>query len=191
MKNLAVIAAIILLCFTLFACSSSFNSYRNNMADGMRTLGAGEYQKAQESFLRANEAQGDARSYALAATASYKLNNLPVALRLIEDSERLDGRSHAHLRILGYKALILLSQGKQEQGRRALDEYVLVYQHAFPLNTVDQVKEMSHAKSINVPLLELLLDEQINNYEKDVAQLLLTDTGFYEERYAPNPGGGF
>ncbi len=190
MKNLSVIA-LTFCCVTLFACSSSFNSYRNNMADGMRTLGAGEYRKAQESFLRANEAQADARSYAFAATASYKLNDLPVALRLIEDSERLDGRSRAHLRILGYKALILLSQGKQEQGRRVLDEYVLVYQNVFPLNTVHQVKQMSDVKNLNLPLLELLLDEQISNYEKDVAQLLLTDTGFYEERYAPNPGGGF
>ncbi|OPY60098.1 MAG: hypothetical protein A4E57_04556 [Syntrophorhabdaceae bacterium PtaU1.Bin034] len=167
----------------LFGCSPSFNIYEDNMFQGKRLLGRGEYAQARDDFVRAAQAQPDAYSYAFAATASYKMNDLASADRFIQEAMRLDGRTFSYLRILGYRALILLAEGKQKEGLDALHDYLVAYERAYPLTTISQVQDMWNTGRVNLPLLELLLDEQIRTYEDDIEQFYSTGTGWYGDRY--------
>ena len=44
--------------------------------------------------------------------------DLAAAQRSIEEAAKLDGKSYSYLRILGYRALILLAQGQSKGGAR-------------------------------------------------------------------------
>jgi len=186
MSRKAVIGAVIF-SVVLFRCASQ-DPYRMSMFEGRHALDEGEYRQAQQAFLKAAQASPDARSYAYAATASYKAGDLAAAQRSIEEAAKLDGKSYSYLRIVGYKALILLGQGKEGEGLDALAAYLAAYENAYPVGTIGDVKRMSRTRHVNLPLLERLLDEQISTYENELEQFWGSGTGWYGQRIG-NTGG--
>ncbi len=177
-----LVVALLAVSVLLAGCSPSFTTYADNMFQGKRLLRVGEYAQARDDFVRASQAQPDAYSYAFAATASYKMNDLASAEQYIERAEKLDGRTYADLRIWGYKALILLAEGRQQEGLNALGDYIKVYDGLYPLTTIRDVQAMWRTGRINLVLLELIMDEQIRTYENDIETFLDTGTGWYGQR---------
>ena len=180
---------VMLLALCLFQCAGA---YRESIYNGRIALNTGEYARARQDFLKAAEVSPDARSYAYAATASYKMHDLPEAQRLIGEAERLDGKTYMILRIRGYKALILLAEGRQKEGLDALRDYLAVYERAFPLGTVRDVERMAQTGRVDLLRLEKLLDEQITTYENDLEQYWGTGTGWFGQRTSATAviGGG-
>ena len=100
----------------LLGCGTAYHAYRSDMVAGKKLLDTGDYSRAREDFIEAAKAEpAEPASYALAATASYKLNDLPAASRSITEAAKRDRHSDAYIRILGYKALILLRQGREKK----------------------------------------------------------------------------
>src|SRR5208337_4568756 len=122
----------------------------------------GEYGKAREIFVKATQAQpAEPASYALAATASYKLNDLGAASGFIQEAAKRDRHSDASIRILGYGALILLKEGKEQEGLDALHTYIVAYQDYYAPFNVRHVERMWRTRQVDLPSLEGLLDDQI------------------------------
>lgn len=188
MSRIAVVLAVFS-SVVLFQCAST-DPYRATMFEGRHDLNMGEYGKARQDFMKAVQINADARSYAYAATASYKMGDLAAAQRYIEEAARLDGRTYSYLRIVGYRALVLLAQGRQKEGLDALHEYLLAYSNTFPLMTISDVERMWRSGKVDLPRLEKLLDEQITTYENDLEQFWESATGFIAQRYTPPPTDG-
>jgi hypothetical protein len=84
---------------------------------------------------------------------------------------------------MAYKSLILLTQGRQKEGLEALQDYLSAYGGSYPLNTIRDVQAMWSSGRINLPVLELTLDEQITTYEHDIDEFYRTATGWHGQRY--------
>ena len=114
------------------------------MFDGRRAMDEADYEKARNDFLEAARVEPDARSYAYAATASYKAGDVAGARHLMEEAAKRDGKSYSYLRILGYRALILLREGNGREGLDALGAYIAAYKTCIPLN--DDRRRRAHAE---------------------------------------------
>jgi len=170
---------VIALVLSVTACSANFTAYSRDMFQGNDLLTRQEYEQARTSFLRAYDELNNPEALIFAATACYKMGDLPAAERYLNDAERLlDGKTQFLLRIVGYKALVLLKAGRKEEGIDALNRYVHVYQYLFPLMNIADVQTMAAKNAVDLSKLEKLLDEQISKHESDVKQLLETGTGF-------------
>lgn len=167
----------------LSGCSATFSAYRDNMFNGINMLQRGRYAEARADFVKASQAQPDAYSYAFAATAAYKMNDVKGAEEYLQQAERLDGRSFAALRMAGYRALVLLGEGRRKEGLDALGTYLDLYRNVYPLRTIRDVQDMWRSGTVNLPLLELLIDEQVRTYEEEIWQYYSTGTGWYGNRY--------
>ena len=183
------IVSIVLLAFsaTLLACSTPYYTYKQEMFQGRRLLTMGEYAQARNEFVKAARTMPDSYSNAFAATASYKLNDMASAERFIQEAATLNGRGYSYLRILAYRALILLKEGRKE-GFDALRDYLAIYQNEYPLTSILKVEAMVRTGNVNLSLLEALLDEQLRTYEGDMDQFLSTGTGWYGMKYG-SPAG--
>jgi tetratricopeptide (TPR) repeat protein len=154
------------------------------MDAGKKLLDTGEYGQAREDFIGAAKAQpAEAASYALAATASYKLNDLQAASQSIMEAAKRDKHSDAYIRILGYKALILLKQGREKEGLDALQAYIAAYEKEYAPQNVREVRAMWRTAHINLPTLEGLLDGEIDVYESDMHQFLNSGNGWFAQKY--------
>ena len=183
------ILSIVLLAFsaTLLNCSTPYYMYKQEMFQGTRLLNRGEYAQARDEFVKAARTIPDGYSNAFAATASYKLNDMASAERFIQEAAKLDGRGYSYLRILAYRALILLKEGSQKEGFDALRDYFAAYRNNYPLTSILQVEAMVRTENVNLPLLEALLDDQLRTYESDIEQFLSSGTGWYGMKYGPPP----
>ena len=186
MKTLSVIGLIAAVIVSLSSCSTQYMTYRDDLFEGRQLLRQEKYVEARNLFIKASTEERRAAPFAYAATASYKMNDLAAAERYIGDAENASGRNYWYLRILGYKALTLLKEQKTKEGMDALKRYIDYYRLIYPLTTIDQVDDMWKSGQINLPQLEVLLDEQITNYEEELAQAVTTGTGYYSTR--PPPG---
>ena len=174
-------------CATLLACSTPYHTYKQEMFQGKRLLNKGEYAQARDEFVKASRMMPDSYSNAFAATASYKLNDMASAERFIQEAAKLDGKGYSYLRILAYRALILLKEGKKE-GFDALRDYLAVYRNEYPLASSLRVEAMVRTGNVNLSLLETLLDEQLRTYESDIDQFISSGTGWYGMKYG-SPAG--
>lgn len=174
---------LVVLPVVLFRCAGPYTAGRRDVFEGRRLLDRGEYAEAQQEFVKALAAQPSAWAYALAATASYKINDLPGARRYIDEALKMDGRSDAYLRTLAYRALILLKEGRQQEGIEALRYYLDTYRNYYPIPHRREIERMLKGGGIDLARLEHLLDQGINEYESDIAQWLGTGTGYIAERY--------
>jgi tetratricopeptide (TPR) repeat protein len=181
-----VVVPVVLLSLFLFRCAG-WNAYQNNMWHGKRALNMEDYGQARQDFLKAAQASPDARSYAYAATASYKTHDLPEAWRLLDEAAKRDGKTYMILRILGYRTLVLLAGGREAEGLDALEGYLAAYGNADPMATIGVVERMARSGRIDLPRLERLLDEQITTYETDLEQFWSAGTGWVGEKHAPTP----
>lgn len=190
MGKIFCVGTILVLSAALFQCSSAGYMYRSYMFEGKHLLGDGDYKEAEQDFVKATQVAPDARSYAFAATASYKLKDYPEAERFIQEAEKRGSRSYAYLRIVGYRALILLAEGKQQEGLDALHVYLEAYARVYPLSTIDDVERMWRRGKVDLPRLEALLDHQITTYEDELEQYWTAGTGYYGNRSGATAVGG-
>jgi tetratricopeptide (TPR) repeat protein len=154
---------------------------------GKKALGDMDYEQAKDCFMQAAEVYRNASALAFAATASYKLGELPDAEQEIGEAECLDrghtfdGRYFPSVRIMGYKALILLTEEREDEGIETLSQYLEMYKHVHSGPTVREVEVMLGKRQFNLARLEGLIDDQIKWYEDDVDQYLRTGTGYYDK----------
>lgn len=104
--------------FLLTGCSSPFTACSGYMSEGKRYFKLKEYEQARKAFLLAYEAEKGAIPLAWAASASYWLNDLTSAETYLRQAEPGARTSVCYFRVTGYKALLLLRQGKNEEGCR-------------------------------------------------------------------------
>lgn len=169
--------------------ASSYRAYCKDIRHGKEALKSGDYSAARRSFEEAfnNGKSLDALMYI--AIIDYKTNNLDSAERLIREAEVMGGFNYHYLRVLGYKALILLKKNR-DQGLEALDRYVVFYSRIDPLMSINDVKAMVKTGDIDMPRLDKLIEEQATWYENDVEQYWSTGTGWYADKWggiAPIP----
>lgn len=171
------------------SCSTTYQTYRSDLFEGKKLLRQEEYVKARDLFVKASGEEKRAAPFALAATASYKLNDLSAAETYVNQAEKAEGRAYYYLRIAGYKTLILLKEGKKKEGMDALRSYIEYYSYQYPLMNIEQVKAMYRKGEIDLPALENIVDEQITTYENEIEQAVTTGTGFYSTVPPPRPVG--
>ncbi|MCG6534420.1 MAG: hypothetical protein L7F78_06955 [Syntrophales bacterium LBB04] len=179
MKTISWCAVIIAAGVLTLSCSTSWNMYAEDMFHGKRLLQNQEYAEARTDFLKAAEAQRWPSAYAFAATASYKMGDVESAERYVMEAERLDGRDYSYVRTLGYKSLIFLKEGKENEGMDALKRYAQVLRAISSPKGARQVDVWSRQQPRDLPALERLIDEQVGQYESDIEQFYGTGTGFY------------
>jgi tetratricopeptide (TPR) repeat protein len=170
----------------LLSCSTPSSIYLDNMFWGKKALDETDYQQAKDCFMKAAEAYRNASALAFAATASYKLGDLSGAEQTIGEAERLDrghtfdGRYFPSVRIMGYKALILLTEEREDEGIESLSQYLEMYKHIHSGSTVREIEVMVRKRQFNLARLEVLIDDEVKWYEDDVDQYLRTGTGYYD-----------
>ena len=98
----------------------------------------------------------------------------------IREADRFANKGPVELRIDGYKALIFLMGDNKAKGFLALQEYFEFYKNLKPLMNIWEVEAMIKKRRVDIPSLELLLDDQINKHEDEVEQFQKTGTGFRE-----------
>jgi hypothetical protein len=81
---------------------------------------------------------------------------------------------------MGYKALILLTEEREDEGIESLSQYLEMYKHIHSGSTVREIEVMVRKRQFNLARLEGLIDDQIKWYEDDVDQYLRTGTGYYD-----------
>jgi tetratricopeptide (TPR) repeat protein len=172
----------------VLSCSTSWNRYATDMFHGKQLLREQDYAEARTNFVKAAEAQKWPAAYSFAATASYKMGDLASAERYVMEAERLDGKDYSYVRTLGYKSLILLSEGEEEEGLGTLKQYAQVLRSISSPMGARQVENWTRQQPMELAALEKLVDEQAGQYESDIEQFQGTGTGFYNRsRSRPGP----
>ena len=167
----------------LWGCAGPYNASRKSMFEGRGFLQEGDYGPARQDFIKAARIEPSAEAYAFAATACYKMNDLEGAQRFINEAQKLDGKSDFYLRILAYKVLVLLKEGRREEGLEALRAYHNLYKNYYPLQSYEQVARVLRTGQVDLVRLERLLDQDVRQYESDIAQFYSEGTGYFAERY--------
>jgi len=157
----------------------SYRVYSQNIFEGKQQMKRGEFQRAQTYFVKALETIQLPEALAFAATASYKLNDLKAAEGYVIEAEKKDTGTVTKLRIAGYKALVYLKEGRENEGMKALQEYLTLYGHLDPLTSIQEAQAMIKRRNVDLQRLEALLDEQITWHEDEIEQYEKTGTGFY------------
>ncbi|OPY80081.1 MAG: hypothetical protein A4E65_01608 [Syntrophorhabdus sp. PtaU1.Bin153] len=167
------------LAFVCASCSSTYLAYGRGMFDGKAALQRGDYDDARRYFETAYQNEKGPVPLTYLAIVEYRTNNLEKAERLIREAEVMEGHGYYYLRTLGYKALILLQRDRDE-GLEALGRYVAAYGQADPLTTINDLEDMLESGEIDMERLEILIEEQVSWYEREVEQYLTTGTGYYD-----------
>ena len=178
--TMALLAASLVM---LVSCAGPYIQSRSDIFKGRQLLANEEYAEARQEFVKAAEAQPSTWAYAFIATASYKMNDLAQAQAAIDDALKMDGRSDAYMRVLAYKGLILLKEGRREEGIEALRYCLNAYRDYYPIPHRGEIERLLNAGASDLPRLERLLDQAIKSYESDIAEWLSTGTGYMAERY--------
>jgi len=172
-------------CFILFfmlnACSTPYHAYSQGIFQGKEALKKGDYAGAKRDFEEAYQNDKSPEALMYLAIIDYKTNNLDSAEKLIREAEMMGSGNYHYLRVLGYKALILLKKNK-ELGLEALDRYVSFYALSDPLMSINDVKEMVRSGNVDMPRLENLIEEQVSWFENDVELYWSTGVGYYDGR---------
>jgi tetratricopeptide (TPR) repeat protein len=175
---------LVVLMMALCGCATAYHTYRSDIWDGKKLLAAGDYAQAREDFTKAIAAEPDETgAYAFAATASYKMNDLNAASRFIQGPARPRGSDDVGIRVMGYKALIQLKEGRKKEGLDSLHTYIVAYKDEYGVDNVRGVQAMWRKGEVDLPALETMIDEQIRVYESDMEQYRSAGTGWFSQKY--------
>lgn len=183
-KDLQRICLIIISIILLCSCSmiKQFNLYTQGIEEGKRYIKNGEYEKARPYFELARKQLNYYLPLVYLSYIDFKANRIDDALRWIEEAERKMVADEYNLRLLGYKALILLKKDRVE-GLKALNIYLENYERVYPLISITEVIRMRDSGDIDEKNLERLIQEQVEFYEKGIEELFNTKTGPFEAIY--------
>jgi hypothetical protein len=180
----------IILLALVSGCSATYHAYCKDMVLGRDALKYNDYGAAKRNFEEAYQSGRSPDALMYLAIIDYKTNDLDSAERLINQAQGMGVGNYHYLRVLGYKALILLKKNR-EQGLEALDRYVVFYSRIDYLMSMGEVKAMLMTGDIDIVRLEKLIEEQVSWYENDIEQYWSTGTGWYADKWgglAPIPG---
>ncbi len=168
-----------------FGCSSTgtYTAYQHDINNGKQFLKQGEYTEAKTEFLKAAGRDKRPEALALAATASYKANDLPAAAEYLSAAESAGKPGFSYFRIAGYKSLLLLKEGKKEEGMKNLGEYIVAYRKTFDSDTLPDLEFMWKRGNVDQTRLERLIDKQVGEYESSMEWLDKTGTGSPKQSY--------
>jgi len=159
-----------------------FNLYTQGIEEGKRYIKNGEYEKARPYFELARKQLNYYLPLVYLSYIDFKANRIDDALGWIEEAERKMVADEYNLRLLGYKALILLKKDRVE-GLKALNIYLENYERVYPLISITEVIRMRDSGDIDEKNLERLIQEQVEFYEDGIEQFLNTRTGPFEGIY--------
>jgi hypothetical protein len=174
----------------LTSCSTPYSIYSRNLFDGKRVFQFKEYAQVRQAFLSAYEAEKNVTALAWAATTSYWLNDLTSAETYIRQAEPKAKASLSYFRVMGYKSLVLLRQGKKDEGLQTLKEYVYAYGHTYISSNLSRIDLMIKKGDADMPKLEAMLEEDIYAYEEAVGEFESTRTGYYDRNAGAGGGVG-
>jgi len=165
------------------ACSSTatFTAYERDIATGKVELTEGDYPQARNDFLKASQTERRPEALALAATASYKLDDLKATAEYLAEAERSGRAGSSYFRIAGYKALLFFKEGKKEEGLKVLGDYIRSYRSVFDSDTLPYVEYMWKKGTVDLPRLERLIDRQVTEYEQALDWYNKTRTGPFDK----------
>ncbi len=171
------------LTFLTVACASTsmYSAYERDIVTGKQLLREGDYPAARGDFLKASETERRPEALAFAATASYKLDDLQAAAQYLAEAERAGRPGTSYFRIAGYKALILLREGRKEEGLKVLGDYVQAYKRSYDSDTLPRVEYMWKKGATDLPSLERLIDRQVTEYENAMDWFSKTHTGPFDK----------
>ena len=176
----------------LTSCATSNTNmvYSRYLFEGERNWQAKDYVQSKADFLKAYEADKRVAPLAWAATTSYWLNDLVSAERYLKEAEANPEfkKGFSYFRVMGYKALVLIKQGNKSEGLAVLKSYADSYGHTFPSSNVARIEFMAKKGDVDLPKLEIMLEDDIWEYEQAVEQFELGRTGYFDK--ASNGGGG-
>ncbi len=168
--------------FLMVACSSTstFSAYERNIVTGKQLLRQGEYPEARDAFLKASAAERRPEALALAATATYELNDLQATAQYLAEAERAGRPDTSYFRITGYKALVLLKEGNKEEGLKVLGDYIQAFAKVSNPDTLPEVEYMWKKGTVDLPRLEQLIAQQVTKYENIMDWSAKTKTGTFD-----------
>ena len=168
--------------FLMAACSSTstFTTYQRDIVTGKQLLRQGDYPEARDAFLKASATDRRPEALALAATATYKLNDLQATAQYLAEAERAGKPGTSYFRITGYKALVLLKEGNKEEGLKVLGDYIQAFAKVSNPDTLPEVEYMWKKGTVDLPRLERLIDRQVTKYEDAVDWFAKTNTGPFD-----------
>lgn len=180
----------VILILMLSACSTTRHAYSAGIFYGEMALKSGDYNEAKRNFEAAYKIDKTPDALMYLAIVDYKTDKLDSAERLIREVEIMASTNYRYLRVLGYKALILLRKNS-EQGLDDLDRYVAFYAFCDPLMSINDVKKMVRNRNVDMPLLEKLIEEQIMWFENDIELYLSSGVGYYDGKSSFGGPSGF
>ncbi len=172
----------------LASCSTPHSMYSRNYFEGKQLYQVKEYAQARQAFLSAYQTEKNVTALAWAITTSYRLNDLAGAETYIQEAEPKAKKSVSYFRVTGYKALVLLKQGKKAEGMQTLQEYASAFSRTYPSVNLPWIELMIKKGDADIPKLETMLEEDIYGYEEAIGEFDSTKTGFYDRN--PGAGGG-
>lgn len=177
-----LLCLMVLIAVSFASCSTQYAAYSNQMFLGKKLFQDKEYKKAMELFIQASQAKKDSASLALLGSSYYKMGDIENADSYIKEAERVDKNSYYRLRILGYKALIMLKQNKPE-GFDGLKQYtVFVKEVNLPFEMHD-INMMLTTQKIDFALLEAKIEEQATWYESEMEKFDAGEPNYFSEKY--------
>lgn len=192
MRKALYAGCVIIILFLASCASSDINrAYSRYMFEGKQDWRAKDYVQAKADFLKAYEADKRVAPLAWAATTSYWLNDLPAAEQYLREAEANPEfrRGSSYFRVLGYKALVLFKQGKREEGLAALKAYVDAYGHTFPASNLAKIAFMVRKGEVDLPRLEVMMENDIWEYEQAIEQFESSGTGYFNKNSGAQGGG--
>jgi hypothetical protein len=181
---------IAILFLTSCATSNTNMAYSRYVFEGKRDWQAKDYTQARADFLKAYEAEKRVAPLAWAATTSYWLNDLVSAERYLKEAEANPEfkKGFSYFRVMGYKALVLIKQGKKSEGLAVLKTYADGYGHVFPSSNLARIEFMVKKGDVDLSRLEIMLEDDVWEYEQAVEQFENGRTGYFDK--GSNSGGG-
>ena len=171
--GIVTISLLLLSCAAGGPGGTGFTAYRDGLFRGEEHLENGEYQLAMNEFLKSSA--GDPTEpipLALAGQSAYQLGDLKKAGEYLAQADRIRSDSNAYLIVRAYQALIAFKEDKREDGMKALADYIRAYKDSYPDRTLYQVENIYNSGNIAVAELEMIINDEVARYEKELFQFL-------------------
>jgi len=189
----AIFAGCVIALFFLTSCASvtSNKAYSDHMFRGKNDWRVKEYPEARSEFLKAYDDEKRVAPLAWAATTSYWLNDLTGAEQYIREAEANPEfkKGYSYFRVTGYKALVLIKKGNKGEGLAALGTYIDAYGHVFPSSNTAGIDFMVRKGRVDLPRLEVMMEDDIWEYEQALEQFENGRTGYFDKTSGPASGG--
>jgi len=169
--------ALALVACLLFSCTT-YNIYARQLGIGKNLLSEGKYDEARQHLSEAARYNVDGAAFTYLAVTAYRQHELGKALHYVTEAEKSPPDMLTSLRMYAYKALTLIAL-KDPGGMKALKDYIDQYAAFYPLESINDVKDMWRTGKVDLPRLEAIIEEELRQHEEDLELYLRNNVGFY------------